>query len=105
MNLGGVFRHRNCSDAENSFLYQYVTSQGFKTAYFGFKRDDDGETWSWSHDESNDYTDWHSDEPNNENGNENWAEFYWKFDDGTWNDGDFGNGTNSDDTAYICEWG
>ena len=31
--------------------------------------------------------------------------FYYKFPDGTWNDGDFGNLTVGKDTTFICEWG
>ena len=29
---------------------------------------------------------------------------YYKFADGTWNDGDFGNETVNDHAVFICEW-
>ena len=31
--------------------------------------------------------------------------FYYKYSDGTWNDGDFGNNTVNSGTVFICEWG
>ena len=31
--------------------------------------------------------------------------YYYKFLDGTWNDGDFGNKTVNSGRVFICEWG
>ncbi|WRK53233.1 hypothetical protein SD457_24625 [Coprobacillaceae bacterium CR2/5/TPMF4] len=31
--------------------------------------------------------------------------FYYKYSDGTWNDGDFGHQTVNSNAAFICEWG
>lgn len=47
------------------------------------------------------YTNWHSGEPNNQDGIEHYAMFYEKFQDGTWNDAD---GIIDAGCAYICEW-
>ena len=32
------------------------------------------------------------------------AMFYYKYTDGTWNDGDFGRYTANSGKAFICEW-
>lgn len=96
------------SSKENEALYNYITSSGIKTAYFGYvnAKDEysynDGE-WEWTVNENSDYTNWHENEPNNDGG-ENYAELYWKYEDGTWNDGNFGNGTQGDSKNFICEW-
>ena len=37
-------------------------------------------------------------------GNDGYAEFYYKFSDGKWNDGNFKQGTLGDTNAFICEW-
>lgn len=90
------------SAAENEFLYNYMISSGIDSAYFGFEKANN--TWTWVNGDSATYTNWAPGEPNNENGTEKYGMFYWKFSDGTWNDGDFGNSTNSGGTAFICEW-
>ena len=47
---------------------------------------------------------WHPGEPNQENTNEDYAMFFYKFSDGTWNDGDFGANAPNEPIAIICEW-
>ena len=42
--------------------------------------------------------------PNMESKNEDYAMFYYKYTDGTWNDGDFGRYTANSGKAFICEW-
>ena len=92
------------SQEENDRLYSYIVSIGASNAYFGFSDAESEGDWKWVTDENISYVNWHSDEPNNESENEDYAMFYWKFDDGTWNDGNFGAGTVGDDTGFICEW-
>jgi len=101
--LGGHLAVIN-SQEENDFLYSYITSLGISTAYFGYTDEETENTWVWVTGEENTYTNWHTGEPNRENTNEDYASFYWKFTDGTWNDGNMGAGTNSDDRSYLCEW-
>lgn len=91
-------------EAENSFLYEYIISQNIKNAYFGYSDADVENEWSWLDGYSSDYENWHSGEPNSENANEDYAMFYYKFSDGTWNDGDFGNRTVNGEKYFICEW-
>ncbi|MCD7811928.1 MAG: C-type lectin domain-containing protein, partial [Ruminococcus sp.] len=92
------------SKEENDYLYDYVTSLGYENAYFGYTDKDNEGEWLCIDGSNADYTNWHSDEPNGKN-IENYAEFYYKFTDGTWNDGDFGDGeTVNDCKAFICEW-
>ena len=94
------------SQEENDFVYGYLhNTLGLSNAYFGLTDKDNEGTWVWSNGETVNYTNWHSGEPNYESSNEDFAMFYWKFTDGTWNDGDFFRNTNSGGKAFICEWG
>lgn len=92
------------SAEENAFLYDYIVSQGYTSAYFGFTDAAEEGTWVWDNGEDVSYTNWHSGEPNAENSKEDYAMFYYKFKDGTWNDGDFGNRTVGGTRNFICEW-
>ena len=89
------------SQAENDYLCTAMKQKGFENAYFGYSDKETEGSWKWVNGEQSTYTNWHSGEPNNQNGNEQYAMFYQKFDDGTWNDGD---GLIDADCAYICEW-
>lgn len=94
------------SQAENDFLYNYITNDlGCESAYFGLTDKQTEGVWKWDNGEEVSYTNWHSGEPNGENPNEDYAMFYYKYSDGTWNDGDFGNNTVNSGTVFICEWG
>lgn len=93
------------SAEENDFLYSYITQEGYSSAYFGLSDAASEGEWTWNNGEEVSYTNWHRNEPNSENSNEDYALFYYKYSDGTWNDGDFGNRTVSGGTAFICEWG
>ena len=89
---------------ENDFLYNYMTGSGFDNAYFGMT-DDAGEgAWQWSNQEAVSYLNWANGEPNGGT-SENYAMFYYRYPDGTWNDGDFGYNTIDGNTVFICEWG
>lgn len=89
---------------ENSFVYSYIVSRGVKSAYFGYSDAEKEGTWKWVTGETAAYTNWHRGEPNGENSREDYAMFYYKFSDGTWNDGDFGGSTVNGGINYICEW-
>lgn len=93
------------SAEENDFLYSYITQEGYSSAYFGLSDAASEGNWTWNNGEEVSYTNWHRNEPNSENSNEDYALFYYKYSDGSWNDGDFGNRTVSGGTAFICEWG
>lgn len=73
---------------ENDFLYRYMRQRGYASAYFGLSNTQTG-AWQWGNGEPLSYTNWHSGEPNNQNGNEHYGMFYGNFSDGTWNDGKF----------------
>lgn len=90
--------------AENAVLFNYMKSQGYGSAYFGLSDAVREGKWTWVDGTPVNYTNWANGEPNNEGANENYAEFYWKFNDGKWNDGNFKKGTDRDTTAFICEW-
>lgn len=103
-NLGGHLATITSAE-ENDALFNYMKESGYETAYFGFTDRDNESEWKWVTGENVDYTNWSSGEPNNDgNGEENYAEFYYKYTDGTWNDGNFNNGTTNDKCNFICEW-
>lgn len=89
---------------ENDFLYDLMVDNGYQGAYFGFTDCEEEGVWKWVTNEEVLYTNWHSGEPNGENIQEDYAMFYYKFSDGTWNDGDFGGQTVNGGNAFICEW-
>ena len=89
---------------ENEFVFNYLISCGYQNGYFGYADNVEEGTWYWVNGETSDFTNWHVNEPNSERPNEDYAMFYFKYGDGTWNDGNFGNGTVRDDVVFICEW-
>lgn len=92
------------SSEENDFLYQLMVNAGYTSAYFGLTDSYDEGKWLWMDGTEPTFTNWHSGEPNSENSSEDYGMFYWKYTDGTWNDGDFGKRTNKGGTTFICEW-
>ena len=93
------------SAEENEFLYQYLREFSYESAYFGLTDSKEEGVWIWDNGENVSYTNWHEDEPNSENPNEDYAMFYFKYQDGTWNDGDFGGQTVNSGRVFVCEWG
>lgn len=92
------------SQAENDALYAYMLEQGYESAYIGLTDREEEGTWVWLDGKTALYLNWHSGEPNGENSNEDYAMFYYKYDDGTWNDGDFGGSTVNGGCTFLCEW-
>lgn len=92
------------SAEENTVLFQLMEAAGSENAYFGFTDREEEGYWSWCNEERITYTNWHSGEPNSENSGEDYAMFYYKYKDGTWNDGDFGRHTVGSGKTFICEW-
>lgn len=94
------------SKAEDDFLYQYIKSKGFGTAYFGATDEEVEGTWKWVTGEAFDYSNWSPGEPNDFFGLEDYAMYYWSITDGTWNDAvyDVTFAYDYHGTAFICEW-
>lgn len=87
------------SDAdENHFLYSYMIDTGFQSAYFGLIDSEMNGSWKWCDGSNYDYQNWAEGEPSDLS--EPYGMFYFKFSDGLWNDGRWGDDT----TAFICEW-
>ncbi len=91
------------SQEENDFLYDYITKNKCLSAYFGLSDSVTEGDWQWGNGETSSYTNWHSGEPNSKNSNEDFAMYYYKYPDGTWNDGDFREENGG--RAFLCEWG
>ena len=91
-------------DDENHMLFIFMKAAGYNSAYFGLSDAAKEGTWTWVNGDSSTYRNWASGEPNSESSNEDYAEFYYKFSDGKWNDGNFKHGTVGDTRAFICEW-
>lgn len=89
------------SQVENDYLYAAMKQKGYENACFGYSDKETEGSWKWVNGVQSSYINWHSGEPNNQNGDEDYAMFYQKFDDGTWNDGD---GIIDVGCVYICEW-
>lgn len=101
--LGGYLAVIN-DEAENTALYNYMTSCGYQSAYFGYSDSETEGVWKWVSNDTSNYTNWASGEPNQERTTEDYAMFYLKYTDGKWNDGDFNGRTVQDTSAFICEW-
>ncbi len=87
---------------ENMHVYDLMKASGYSSAYIGLYETESG-AWKWSSGEPVIYTNWGGVEPNNEGGDEAYGMFYFKFVDGSWNDGDF-DSTVGGGKAFICEW-
>lgn len=88
---------------KNTFLYNYMLSCGYESAYFGYSDLEEEGTWVWV-DGNSTYSNWAVDEPNNDDGDEDYAMFFYKYTDGKWNDGSFINDSDHGGRAFICEW-
>ena len=90
------------SKEENDYVFNYITQKGYTLAYFGLSDLDEEGVWKAADGEKVSFTNWHTGEPSHSNDLEDYAMFYYKFSDGTWNDGTF---TEKKKRPYICEWG
>ena len=105
--LGGYLSTISTAE-ENQAVFSYITSLGYESVYFGYTDSFREGVWRWANNENATFENWAAGEPNNLNGNSNnedYAEFYYQYTDGTWNDGDFGRETESDEKNFLCEWG
>lgn len=93
------------SKEEDEFVFAYLRDNfEYESAYLGLTDRDEEGTWIWDNGEEVSYMNWHSGEPNDENADEDFAMYYYKYSDGSWNDGDFGEYTVNSGKAFICEW-
>ncbi len=88
---------------ENDTIYKFLRSLGKMNAFLGVKETSEG---NWidvygNNINSYPYSNWGTNEPNNEGGNEDVLQFWKDYPDGKWNDYKWGKGGNYD---FICEW-
>ena len=84
------------SKEEDNFLYSYIKRKNTLGAWFGLYYKDG--KWNWLSNEKYDYSNWAPGEPSNKSGKEIYGSYYYKYTDGTWNDG------SGDAGPFICEW-
>ena len=90
---------------ENSELYDYVFRDlGLESAYFGLTDEGHEGHWVWVDGTPLDYDNWLDGQPDNLNGTEDYALFYYKDTPYTWNDGDFGKDPNTGKVIFLIEW-
>ena len=93
------------SQEENDFLFGYLTSLGYSSAFFGASDKDSDGIWTWVTGEPFQYSNWHEGEPDNLYAEGHYGMFDFKYRDGTWNDGS--SGTDVQDICsipFLCEW-
>ena len=92
------------NDELNTVLYNYVfNTLGYESAYFGLSRIGSGDEWHWVNGAGCGFRNWMYGQPDNRNGMENYALFYYKDEPYTWNDGDFGPDEYGTVT-FLMEW-
>ena len=102
--LAGGYLATIQSSVEDAAVYNYIRTQKCESAYIGLSDAAEEGKWEWSNGEEVAYTNWHYGEPNGLT-RENYAMYYYKFPDGSWNDGAFNSGfTVQDVSIFICEW-
>ena len=91
------------SAEENQAIYDQLTSQHQKAAFFGLSDELVQDQWVWSGDESS-YTNWSKGQPDhfvNKKGEvDHYGQFFASKGDGTWNDAPIGYKT----TLFVLEW-
>ena len=91
------------SEEENEALYNFIKEKGYTSAYFGLSDTAEEGTWTWVNGEDVSYTNWNAEEPGGGT-DENYAMFFYLYEDGTWNDGAFKENVYDGGNVYICEW-
>ena len=89
------------SGEENAFLHSYFVKYGYERCNFGLSDAAEEGNWTWIDGVSagNRYSNFNSAQPDADTVYEDYAEFWNKYSDGTWNDCYYVEGS-----GYICEW-
>jgi surface protein len=91
------------SEEENQMLYAFMKERGYTSAYVGLSDKEEEGEWKWVTGEEAVYSNWNELEPGGGE-SENYAMFFYIYEDGTWNDGGFSDRIYDGGNAYICEW-
>ena len=102
-NLGGYMAVIS-SKEENDYLTKLFLEGGYEGAYFGYSDSAEEGTWKWNGPEESSFVNWEDNEPNDQDGIEDYAMFYDEFSEGKWNDGSFLKDAYKDAHVIICEW-
>jgi tetratricopeptide (TPR) repeat protein len=89
---------------ENEFVYRFMRSCGYLTAYFGLSDEKRTGNWVWVTGEPYVYKNWRKGQPSR-SAHERYGMYFYKHTDGTWNDSHFYELVKVDPgCSYICEW-
>ena len=93
--LGGHLAVIN-NKKENKALYKYMIERGYESVNFGYTDQKEEGKWVWAEGYESDYTNWGKNQPDNFQGDEDYAAFYadakYKWNDSIWSG------------VYFCEW-
>ena len=85
----------------NDFLFAFVKTNGYGSAFFGYSDSKLDGNWRWVTSAQPSFMNWGKNQPNAAAMEEDYAMFSTKDNDGTWNDSAFGYETAN----FICQWG
>ena len=85
----------------NDFLFAFVKTNGYGSAFFGYSDSKLDGNWRWVTSAQPSFMNWGKNQPNAAAVEEDYAMFSTKDNDGTWNDSAFGYETAN----FICQWG
>ncbi len=93
------------TQGENDFLFNYLLSMGYTSAFFGASDTETPGIWRWVTGETFQYSNWNPKVNSSQSGTNHYAMFCSESYDGTWDIGEISeqNGSVSE-TLFLCEW-
>lgn len=92
------------SKEENDAVWAFANTVGNQSVFLGLSDANQEGKWEWVTGEYFSYSNWTEGEPNAYTEAENYAEFAFNSETGTWNDFKFDTHAGVPKTGFICEW-